>query len=130
LTRNSSETSEVVKVGIQSHEYNTLHSGWSNSDLMKVSSISINSDISEHSFIMSTKVDGFIRLKIDQESSVILFQTPMGRIILNGTSLEPAETFLDGLLVNITTPQIFQSGGELSSSSTHHTVSICSSFSI
>ena len=106
VQRNSNQAQ--IKVVSNSFTYSGLNSNWNNSDLMQVQSIYLSVGQDSDSLFLSAIIDGLARIEIDAQTTVILFQTSLGRLILSGADLEPADTFLNGTFANIPLSQLYQ----------------------
>ncbi len=106
VTRNASNTSDsTVQVSMLETTNAELNSHWNTADLLQVKDIFLSDETLKGSFF-SAKVTGVMRVFDEYDVGVVLFQTPLGRFILQGSNLIPAEDFEGGVLANVTASDI------------------------
>jgi hypothetical protein len=102
---NASTNGSIVKVALQETLSTELNSLWTTDDLLQIKSIVLTDALGGGHFI-SADVSGMVRLLNTSGAGIVLFQTSMGRFVLDGTQLLPADDFEGGILSNITASDI------------------------
>jgi hypothetical protein len=110
VSRNGSTlSSSAVQVSLHETINSQLNSNWATADLLQVKSIILSDQNSKGSFF-SADVTGMARTLNSSGVGFVLFQTSLGRFILQEDSLLPAEEFQGGVLVNASAMDIVSLG--------------------
>jgi hypothetical protein len=106
VSRNASSiTDSAVQVSVQETVSAELNSYWDTADLLQVKDITLSDETSKGSFL-SAKVTGVVRVFDTHGVGVVLFETALGRFILQDSNILPAEDFEGGILANVTAADI------------------------
>jgi hypothetical protein len=116
VSRNASDS--AVQVSVQETSSAELNSHWDTADLLKVKDITLSDGTSKGSFL-SAHVTGVVRFSDSHNVSVVLFETALGRFILQDSDILPAEDFKGGIHANVTSADIIK--GHLSTYSGRET---------
>jgi hypothetical protein len=110
VSRNGSTPSATaVQVSLHETINSQLNSNWATADLLQVKSIILSDQNSKGSFF-SADVTGVARTLNSSGVGFVLFQTSLGRFVLQEDSLLPAEEFQGGILVNASAMDIVSFG--------------------
>ena len=101
--------STAVQVSLHETINSQLNSNWATADLLQVKSIILSDQNSKGSFF-SADVTGVARTLNSSGVGFVLFQTSLGRFVLQEDSLLPAEEFQGGILVNASAMDIVSFG--------------------
>ena len=105
VSRNGTTAGTVVKVAVHEIYSEDVNSKWAREDLMRIKYILI-SDGKEDGSFLTTEVSGILRVAHNETNDVVLFQTSMGRFILDGSQIAPAQEFDNGIYSNASASDI------------------------
>mmetsp|Transcript_41273 Transcript_41273/g.86188 ORF Transcript_41273/g.86188 Transcript_41273/m.86188 type:complete len:343 (-) Transcript_41273:54-1082(-) len=115
VSRNASNsTSPAVQVSVLESSSQEINSHWATADLLQLKSITLSDDTLKGAFL-SADVTGVVRVLDSSGAAVVLFQTALGRFVLQDSALVPAEDFEGGIFANTTAADIVN--GRLGSAS-------------
>ncbi len=109
LVRRNSDSSEVIRTREVDYLYDGLSSLWSNDDLKQIKQLSLSSS-GNYSAFVSADVKGVARIVLDSNlnTNIVLFDTSMGQMVLNGSSLLPVRDVLNGTLVGLSFSELME----------------------